>query len=179
MLRIQLSFRLSRFLSLQNKHVRPTLFFMLLYNASKNIMRIYRPGFSYNTSYINSKESKYKMRTLQRGVMVTTLHKFIWQKAEELKFWVGSTHSFNMTEFYDGQRQPFRGVLVRSCSENIQQIYRRKPLPKCSFNKVASNFIKIAIQHGCTPGNFLHIFRTPFYKNTYGGLLLDGGNLRQ
>ena len=35
------------------------------------------------------------------------------------------------------QKQPFRGVLSKMCSENMQQIYRRVPMPKCDFNKVA------------------------------------------
>ena len=42
---------------------------------------------------------------------------------------------------------------------------------KCDFNKVA----KIIPQHGkikAQPLNLLHIFRTVFLKNTFGGLLL-------
>ena len=35
----------------------------------------------------------------------------------------------------------------------------------CSFNE-------IALQHGCSPVNLLHIFRTPFTKNTFGKLFL-------
>ena len=35
------------------------------------------------------------------------------------------------------QKQPPRGVLIKMCSENMQQIYRRTPMPKCYFNKVA------------------------------------------
>ena len=35
------------------------------------------------------------------------------------------------------QKQPPRGVLSKRCYENMQQIYRRKPMPKCDFNKVA------------------------------------------
>ena len=35
------------------------------------------------------------------------------------------------------QKQPHRGVLSKRCSENMQQIYRRTPMPKCNFNKVA------------------------------------------
>ena len=35
------------------------------------------------------------------------------------------------------QKQPSRDVLRKGCSENMQQIYRRKPIPKCDFNKVA------------------------------------------
>ena len=51
------------------------------------------------------------------------------------------------------------------CSENMQQIYRRTPIPKCDFNKVAKQLM-------CSPGDLLHIFRTPFPKNTSRGLLL-------
>ena len=62
-------------------------------------------------------------------------------------------------------KQPFRGVLKKSCSENMQQIYRRTPTPKCDLQ---SNFIEITLRHGCSPVNLLHIFRTPFLK---GGCL--------
>ena len=34
------------------------------------------------------------------------------------------------------------------------------------------NFIEIILRHGCCPVNLLHIFRTPFFKNTSGWLLL-------
>ena len=34
-------------------------------------------------------------------------------------------------------KQPSRGVLRKKCSENMQQIYRRTPMPKCDLNKVA------------------------------------------
>ena len=39
--------------------------------------------------------------------------------------------------------------------------------------KLLCNFIEIALRHGCSPVKLLHIFRTPFYKNTSGGLLLS------
>ena len=38
--------------------------------------------------------------------------------------------------------------------------------------KLQSNFIETTLRHGCSSLNLLHIFRTPFYKSTYGGLLL-------
>ena len=31
------------------------------------------------------------------------------------------------------QMQPSRGVLMKKCPENTQQIYRRTPIPKCDF----------------------------------------------
>ena len=36
-----------------------------------------------------------------------------------------------------------------------------------------SNFIEIALRHGCYPVSLLHIFRTPFLKNSSGWLLLS------
>ena len=38
--------------------------------------------------------------------------------------------------------------------------------------KLLCNFIGIALRHACSPVNLLHIFRTPFPKNTSGGVLL-------
>ena len=51
-------------------------------------------------------------------------------------------------------------AVVESCSENMQQIYWRTPLP-------------ITLPRGSSPVSLLHIFRTPFTKNTSGWLLLD------
>ena len=56
-------------------------------------------------------------------------------------------------------------VLRKRCSENMQQIYRISPMPKCDFNK-------ITLPHGCSPVNLLHVFRKPFPKNICGWLLL-------
>ena len=36
------------------------------------------------------------------------------------------------------QKQPFGGILKKRCSENMQQIYRRRPMQKCKFNNVFS-----------------------------------------
>ena len=34
--------------------------------------------------------------------------------------------------------------------------------------KLQSSFIEIALRHGCSPVNLLHILRTPFPRNTSG-----------
>ena len=44
-----------------------------------------------------------------------------------------------------------------------------KPKP----NNLLCNFIEITLRHVCSPVNLLHIFRVPFNKNTYEGLLLS------
>ena len=38
---------------------------------------------------------------------------------------------------YPDRRSRPEVLLVKMCSENIQQIYRRPPVPMCDFNKVA------------------------------------------
>ena len=73
------------------------------------------------------------------------------------------------------QKQPLRGVLMKRCSENMQQIYRRTPMPSAISIKLLCNFMEITLRHGCSPVNFLHIFRKPFLKNTSEGLLQDIG----
>ena len=54
-------------------------------------------------------------------------------------------------------------------------------MSKCDFNTVAisSNKVEITLRHGCFFVNFLYIFRIPFYKKTYGGLLLSIINFRK
>ena len=78
----------------------------------------------------------------------------------------------HQNKFRTLQKQPSRGVLKKRCSENMQQIYRRTPMPKCDFNKLLCNFIETALWHGCSPVNLLHIFTAPFPKSTSGWLLL-------
>ena len=43
-------------------------------------------------------------------------------------------------KFWKIEKQFFRGVLKKTYSENMHQIYRRTPMPKCDFNKVALHF---------------------------------------
>ena len=64
--------------------------------------------------------------------------------------------------------------ISHSCANNS----KKNRLHECCleiiyFGKESSllcNFIEIAHRHGCSPLNLLHIFRTPFPKNTSGGL---------
>ena len=65
------------------------------------------------------------------------------------------------------QKQPSRTVLKNSCSENMQQIYRKTTMPKCDFDKNAKQ-----LRHECVPVNLLHVFSIPFPKSTSEGLLL-------
>ena len=44
--------------------------------------------------------------------------------------------------------------------------------------KLQSNFMKITLLVGCSRVNLLHIFRTPFPKNTSGSLVLNVVNFK-
>ena len=72
----------------------------------------------------------------------------------------------------ESHKQYPRDVLRKRCSEHIRQSYKRTPMPTCNFNKVASQ-VEIAIWHGCSPINLIHIFRTSFSKNTFEGLFSE------
>ena len=61
-----------------------------------------------------------------------------------------------------------KGVL-KICGKFTREHPRRNPVSI----KLHSNFIEITLLHGCSPVNLLHIFRTPFPRNTSGWLLLQ------
>ena len=60
-----------------------------------------------------------------------------------------------------------KGVL-KICSKFTGEL----PCQSVISIKLQSNFIEITLQHECSPVNLLLIFRTSFYKNASGGLLL-------
>ena len=65
------------------------------------------------------------------------------------------------------QKQPSRGVLSKRCSENMQQIYRRTPMPKCDFNKIALQLYwnhTLALVFSCK--------FAVYFQNTSGWLIL-------
>ena len=103
-----------------------------------------------------------------------SLAKF-WQEICIIKQQTRTKNVWWMNKNVKNQKQSFRGVLSKKCSENMLQIYRRTLMSMCDFNKVSKQlyWIEITLWHGRSPVNFLHIFRTPFSKNTSGGLLLD------
>ena len=61
-----------------------------------------------------------------------------------------------------------KGVL-KICSKFTGEHPRRSVISM----KLLCNFIEITLRRGYSPVNVLHIFKTPFYKNTSGGLLLN------
>ena len=77
------------------------------------------------------------------------------------------------SSFNNVQKQPSRGALKKRCSEISSKSTGEHPCRSAILIKLQSNFIEISLQHGCSPLNLLHIFRTPLPKNTCGWLLLN------
>ena len=100
--------------------------------------------------------------------MIFLFYLYIW--LIDFQRFLSNIHSRNMSVLsIQCRKHPFRGVLIKRCSENMQQIYKRTPIPKCD-----SNFIEITLRDVCSPVNLLYVvFRTPFSKNSSGGLLLQ------
>ena len=62
----------------------------------------------------------------------------------------------------------FQPSFLQDWTLNAWNEFAEAALRRCSQNKV-----EIALRHGWSPLNLLHIFTTPFRKNTYEGLLLN------
>ena len=67
---------------------------------------------------------------------------------------------------YKTQRQPSRGVLRKRCSENVQQIYRRTPMPKCDFKRVAKQLYWNHTSAWVFSCNFAACFQNTFSRTT-------------
>ena len=78
--------------------------------------------------------------------------------------WKSKWSSAKNPLFLKSQKQLCRGVLTKTCSENMQQICRKTPMPKCD-----SHF---TLRHVYSHVSLLRIFRASFPKNNSGRLLL-------
>ena len=85
--------------------------------------------------------------------------------------WKSKWSSTKNPPFLKSQKQLCRGVLTKTCSENMQLICRKTPMPKRDFNKVTFQFHWNCISACVFSCKFAHIFRTPF-QNTFGWLHL-------
>ena len=89
--------------------------------------------------------------------------KILWQRWKKLvtnKF-IDSFKSSHLEVFLG------KGVLEIYSNFTVEHSWRR-----AISIKLLCNFMEIALRHWCSPVNMLHIFRTPFPKNTSRWLLL-------
>ena len=85
-------------------------------------------------------------------------------------------HGVRNLSFY--RSSPPEVFLGKRVLKIYSKFTREHPCQSVISIKLPSNSIKITLRHGCSPVNLLHIFRTPFPKNTSGRLLLFLENLR-
>ena len=69
-------------------------------------------------------------------------------------------------------KQPSIGVLKEGVLKICSKFTGEHPCRRFFSIKLLCNFIEITLRHRCSLVDLLHIFRIPFYKNTYGGLFL-------
>ena len=81
----------------------------------------------------------------------------------------GSQFAVNSGSIRSSPSEVFLGKGVpKICSK----LTREYPCRSVILTKLQSNFIEITFRHGFSPLNLIHIFRTLFYRNTCGGVLL-------
>ena len=104
-------------------------------------------GFFVNTSggcflkLLKFAKSKNRTDTSQK-ISIGICHRQVSQRLKFFKTFKQWKLFFNLEDklwldMFVTQKQPSKGVLGKRCSENMQQIYWRTPMPKCKFNKVA------------------------------------------
>ena len=74
---------------------------------------------------------------LEKLISVTEAAILIIQAVASIRQRTISIQEVEISSHSKYQKQPHRGFFKKRCSENIQQIYWRTPMPKSYFNKVA------------------------------------------
>ena len=114
----------------------PGLVCYLFYRLCKKVLHT-----RYDLATIQWQQSftiKHKLNYVRSAKIVLSMVKSIGRRAicVDLSEW------YMLVYYGSHQKQPSRGVLRRSCSENIWQICTTAPMSKCDFNKVANQLYR-------------------------------------
>ena len=93
---------------------------------------------------------------------------FFFLRSFSLHFWLNQ-FSVKVSSRSSHPEVFLRKGVVKICSKFIGE----QPSRGVISIKLQSNFIEIALRHGYSPGNLLHIFKRPFPRNISGWLLLE------
>ena len=114
-----------------------------------------------------------KLVSTMKMLVPTTLCQRVDICANIMKVLMETWHKVLITEnkktlFRSSHLEVFlwKGVL-KICSK-----FTEHPCQSAISIKLLCNFIEITLRHGCSPVNLMHIFRTPFHRNTSWWLLL-------
>ena len=95
-----------------------------------------------------------------------------WRRLGKQEMFAGTNLNLRdnfLTSFSSSHPEVFLGKgVLKICSKFTGE----HPWQSAISIKLFCNIIEITLQHGYSPVNLLHIFRTPFLKNTSGRLLL-------
>ena len=104
-----------------------------------------------------------KLMAIQQNFWRTTWH---WPIFSFYKLW---KHQKTLMFSKRGHPQVFLGKgVLKICSK----FTGKQPCRSVISIELLCNFVEVTLWHGCSPVNLLHFFRTAFYKNIYGALLL-------
>ena len=117
-------------------------------------------GSFYNGSHIAS-NFKYFFQTTQETVLSPFRNESFNHLIAFFSVSLKERYRSNHPEVFLG-----KGVL-KTCSKFAGE----HPCQSAILIKLLCNVIEISLRHECSPVNLLHIFRTPFLKNTYKWLL--------
>ena len=136
-----------------------------------NHNRVIRERNCYYVKNIPYKVKNYPVENLLSSIKYTYICRYAFKYLSgNISFHNLGSKKPNTTVFV--QEQPSRGVLRKGVLKIFSKFTGEHPCQSVISIKLQSNFIEIALLHGCSPVNLQHFFRAPFYKNTYGRLLL-------
>ena len=82
------------------------------------------------------------------------------------------THRFFPCEIFLFTKASLEVFLIKSVLKICCKFKGKHLCGSVISTKLLCNFIEIILQHKSSPANLLQIFRAPYYKNTFQGLLL-------
>ena len=132
---------------------------------------------------------QYSMNTLSATIFENSFELLLLpylRQADKLTYILSIVFAFRWKTRKNENFSSFRSSWSEQKQPSLRTVFLRKVVLKiCSkFTgehscrivisvKLLCNFIETTLRHWCSPVNLLHIFRTPFSKNTSGGLRLS------
>ena len=125
------------------------------YLKFKDSLRI---GKNWNLRFIQKSAYTTEFWALGKALNIYKSYLMFYPSMQHVK-WKHFMYKFT----FNSQKQPLRDVLKESCSENMQQICKRTPMPKRDFNKIA---LQLYLNHTSAwvfSSKFAAYFQNTFY----------------
>ena len=130
--------------------------------AKQNILGSYSVQLNSQSWFASKKKKKEKKNCPERSYEIVIINYFCVRhknrRKHKQRFKLRSSHP----EVFLGKS------ILKICSKFTGE----HPCRSAISSKLLCNFLEITLRQECSPVNLLHIFRTPFPKNTSDGLLL-------